>query len=576
MNKLSRVLLLAIISLLVMGGASAQDGGVLIGTNFGGDPTTINPLLTNNTVDLNLVEFLFPSLYNIDPVTRAPMKAGRNDQDNGLALDWTLSDDGMVYTFTLRDDVMWNDGTPVTAHDYQFTFDALASGETSSPRGSVLQSVESVAAIDDTTLEVTLKLASCRAIDELDDFGILPRHAIEPLLDGDFAAMNELEYNKNPNVTSGVFNFGALVPDEQTSLIRNDNHWMPVSPDGYIVRNVPDQIVGIEQFLAGEVNSVGTAGSASVPAVQMQDFRERAEAGEFQIYEYVDDGLTFVGFNLADRGNPVDGLDEDGNPLDQGVHPLFGDVRVRQAIAQAVNYDDIIEGAAEGEAIQVNSFGTPALWGYDASIEPWPYDPAAALALLAEAGFVDHDDDPSTPLVATEDALYAEAGMEFSFEMLTNSGNLVREAAGTIIQDQLGQIGIDVDFQTQEFGALVTFLLGQDFDAIMIGFTNLAQDTDARNVFTPVGDTVGGGFNFVSYSNDRVTELYDEALSLPGCDLAGRQELYHEISQILHEELPWWWLFAPFSMYAEANSVQNWMPYAETRYANMADLVISS
>ena len=520
-------------------------------------------------------EFLFPSLFNIDPVTRAPMMAGRNDQDNGLALNWTISEDGSTYTFNLRDDITWNDGTPVTAHDYQFTFDALASGATSSPRTDVLQSVESVEAVDDTTVVVKLKVNSCRVIEELDDFGILPKHHIEPMLDGDYANIDTLEYNKNPDVTAGVFNFGALIADEQTSLIRNDNHWMTVSPEGYIIRNVPDQIVGIEQFLAGEANSVGTAGSASVPQPRMQEFRDRSEAGEFQIFEYVDDGLTFVGFNLADRGMPVNGLDEDSNPIDQGKHQFFGDVRVRQALAQAVNYDDIIEGAAEGEAIQVNSFGTPALWGYDASIEPWQYNPDAALALLAEAGFVDHDDDPSTPLVATEDALYAEAGTEFAFELLTNSGNVVREAAGTIIQDQLGQIGIAVDFQTQEFGALVQFLLGQDFDAIMIGFTNLDQDTDARNVFTPVGDLVGGGFNFVSYSNDRVTELYDQALSLPGCDFAERQALYHEISNILHDELPWWWLFAPFSMYAEANSVQNWMPYAETRYANMADIAIS-
>ncbi len=575
MLKLVRILFLVLFVASLGFAVSAQDGGILIGTNFGGDPTNMNPLISNNTVELALNEFLFPSLYNIDPETRAPMKAGRNDQDNGLALDWSISDDGLVYTFSLRDDVTWNDGAPVTAFDYKFTFDALASGETSSPRTDVLQSVESVEAVDATTLVVTLKLASCRVIEELDDFGILPQHIIEPMLDGNYAEIDNLEYNKNPNVTAGVFNFGALVPDQQTSLIRNENHWMDVSPEGYIIRNVPDQIVGIEQFLAGEVNSVGTAGSASVPAVQMQDFRDRAEAGEFQIYEYVDDGLTFIGFNMADRSNPVNGQDEDGNPIDQGKHPLFGDARVRQALAQAVNYVDIIEGAAEGEAVQVNSFGTPALWGYDSSIEPWEYNPDAALALLAEAGFVDDDDDPSTPLVATEDALYAEPGTAFAFELLTNSGNLVREAAGTVIQDQLGQIGIAVDFQTQEFGALVQFLLGQDFDAIMIGFTNLDQDTDARNVFTPVGDLVGGGFNFVSYRNDRVTELYDEALALPGCAFEGRQALYHEISRILHEDLPWWWLFAPFSMYAEANSVQNWMPYAEIRYANMADIAIS-
>ena len=576
MNKITKFIAVALLLTAFAFGASAQDGGILVGTNFGGDPTNMNPLISNNTVELALNEFLFPSLFNIDPETRAPMKGGRNDQDNGLALDWTISDDGLVYTFMLRDDITWNDGTPVTAHDYQFTFDALASGDTSSPRTDVLQSVESVEAVDDTTLVVTLKLASCRVIEELDDFGILPQHVIKPMLGGDYAEIDNLEYNKNPSVTAGVFNFGALVPDEQTSLIRNDNHWMDVMPQGYIIRNVPDQIIGIEQFLAGEVNSVGTAGSASVPAVRMQEFRDRAEAGEFQVYEYVDDGLTFVGFNMADRTNPLNGIDDDGNPVDQGKHQFFGDVRVRQALAQAVNYTDLIEGAAEGEAVQVNSYGTPALWGYDSSIAAWEYNPEAALALLAEAGFVDDDGDPSTPLVATEDALYAEPGTAFEFELLTNSGNLVREAAGTVIQDQLGQIGVAVDFQTQEFGALVQFLLGQDFDAIMIGFTNIDQDTDARNVFTPVGDLVGGGFNFVSYRNDRVTELYDQALALPGCDFAERQALYHEVSQILHDELPWWWLFAPNSMYAEANSVGNWKPYAETRYANMADLAISN
>lgn len=177
----------------------------------------MNPLISNNTVELALNEFLFPSLYNIDPETRAPMIAGRNDQDNGLALDWTISDDGLVYTFTLRDDVTWNDGAPVTAFDYMFTFDALASGETSSPRTDVLQSVESVEAVDATTLVVTLKLASCRVIEELDDFGILPQHIIEPMLDGNYAEIDNLEYNKNPNVTAGVFNFGALVPDQPDS-----------------------------------------------------------------------------------------------------------------------------------------------------------------------------------------------------------------------------------------------------------------------------------------------------------------------------------------------------------------------
>lgn len=576
MHKLFRLTILLVSAALMVVSANAQDGGILIGTNFGGDPNNLNPLISNNTVESALLGYMFPNLYNIDPETRAPMKGGRNDWTNGLATDWTISDDGMVYTFTLRDDVLWNDGTPVTAFDYKFTFDALASELTSSPRTDVLTSVESVEAPDATTVVVTLSVASCRVIEELDDFGILPQHVIEPLINGDFAEIDNLDYNKNPDVTSGVFNFGALIPGDQVSLIRNENNHTVPNLEGYIVRSVPDQVVGIEQFLAGEVTSVGDASGGDVPAARMQEFRDRAEAGEFQIYDFVDDGLTFVGFNLADPSNPADGLNEDDETIEQGYHPLFGDVRVRQAIAQAINYEDLIAGAAEGEATQVNTYGTPSLWGYNQDIEPWVYNPEAALALLAEAGFVDDDNDPSTPLVATEDALYAEPGTLFEFDLITNSGNTVREAAGAVIQDQLSQIGMTVNFQTIEFGALVEQLLGQEYDTIMIGFTNIAQDTgDGRGVFTPTGDTVGGGFNFVSYNNPDVTAMYDEALALPGCDMGERQAIYQEIGQILHDELPWLWLFAPNVMYAEANSVQSWDPYAEHRYSNMADISLT-
>ena len=270
MHKVLRLTTLMILVTLMALSVSAQEGGILIGTNFGGDPTNMNPLISNDTVELDVNEYLFPSIYNIDPETRAPVPGGRNDQDNGLALDWTISEDGMMYTFTLRDDVFWNDGTPVTAFDYKFTYDALASELTSSPRTDVLQSIESVEAPDATTLIINLSIPSCRALVEFDDFGIIPQHVIEPLIDGDFAEIDNLEYNKNPTVTSGVFNFGTLAAGEQVSMIRNENHWMPVSPEGYIIRNVPDQIVGVEQFLAGEVTSLDT-NSGTVPESRMQE-----------------------------------------------------------------------------------------------------------------------------------------------------------------------------------------------------------------------------------------------------------------------------------------------------------------
>jgi ABC-type oligopeptide transport system substrate-binding subunit len=147
MRNLLRFTVLMVFAVIMAIGTSAQDGGILIGSTFGGDPNTINPLLGNSTVEDNYTDLMFPNIFNIDPETRAPMMAGRNDQTNGLALEWTISEDQLVYTFTLRDDLVWSDGTPVTAFDYEFTFDALASELTSSPRLDVLETVDTVEAI---------------------------------------------------------------------------------------------------------------------------------------------------------------------------------------------------------------------------------------------------------------------------------------------------------------------------------------------------------------------------------------------------------------------------------------------
>src|SRR5690606_5301064 len=90
MHKVLRFTVLLVFVAMMAISANAQEGGILIGTNFGGDPNNINPLISNNTVELDVNEYLFPSIYNIDPETRAPMVGGRNDQDNGLATDWTI------------------------------------------------------------------------------------------------------------------------------------------------------------------------------------------------------------------------------------------------------------------------------------------------------------------------------------------------------------------------------------------------------------------------------------------------------------------------------------------------------
>src|SRR5690606_23090598 len=177
--------------------------------------------------------------------------------------------------------------------------------------------------------------------------------------------------------------------------------------------------------------------------------------------------------------------------------------------------------------------------------ERYPCEPETAMALLDEAGWVDHDDNPATPRVASEDALYAEAGTELHFLLQVDASDQARINAATIIQDQLGAVGFRVDVEPVDFSSLIPVLLGQTYDAIIIGWTNISPDTDARAQFNPEFDRVGSGFNFVSINNPELSRLMEEARLLPGCDTQARAALYHPAQAIQHDELPYLFMYSP-------------------------------
>jgi peptide/nickel transport system substrate-binding protein len=312
----------------------------------------------------------------------------------------------------------------------------------------------------------------------------------------------------------------------------------------------------LEQFLAGDVTYT------QVSQARQAEFRQLAQERGFQVFEYPDNGFVFMGMNSADPTNPQNGLDADGNAIDQGHHPIFGDPRVRIAIRMALDMDAIIDGAANGEGLALASHANPNSWSYNDELQPRPQDVEGALALLAEAGWVDADNDPSTPLVA-QGALYAPDGTEFKFNLITNAGNQVRESVATIVQDQLSQIGIAVDFQAIDFNVVIDNFVGQTFDAVILGWGFSFPDNpdDPTANFDPANDIVGSGFNATSYNNPEVTDLLAQARSLPGCNPEERLPLYSRVQEILYDEQPWIWFFQPNVMWVAQANVANWSPF---------------
>ncbi|MEP7286783.1 MAG: ABC transporter substrate-binding protein [Chloroflexota bacterium] len=533
------------------------EGGPVIEPNFGGDITTLNPILVADGSSQTVVNRLFPGLIGIDTETGLPKPGGLG----GLATKWTISDDGTVYTFTLRDDWKWSDDTLVTSADVKYAYDAITSGKVDSRAASSIENIKSVEAPDPKTLVVTFKSAECSALLTAGFIPVVPSETYKKVYPT-FADMTaKSDYNLKPTVTGGDFVFSNFRSGEQVTLLPNQKY--PDSPLGYVVpkayifKSVADQLVGVEQFLKGQVSLI-----SSVPEDRVNDLKKMGEEGKLRYNEFPSASWHYIIFNVADPANPKNGLDDKGNAIDQGHHPIFGDVRVRQAFALSINHDDLNKGAFNGGGFPVSSPLLPQSWAYDKDLKAWPYDPVRAGKLLDEAGFVDDDNNPDTPRVANDKALYAKPGTKLEFSLLAFSGNPSVDSSTVLMQDQLKRTGFKVNLDVIEFQSMIKKLFSQKFDASMLFLGPFdPKDPDGiREPIDPIADVIDSGINPGSYNNPELTKLFKDARSLPGCDQAARKVLYDKAQAIVMDQLPLY--FVNFSMVpvVAQNNIENYDP----------------
>ena len=561
MNKLVRIItvsLLLIFVAMLVAPIAAQDfgsGAPIIEPNFGDDPKTFNPIIANDGTSFDVINRMFPDFIGVDSETVQYLGGAKG----ALVASWDIAEDGVTYTFHLRDDMVWNDGVPITAHDVIYFLDAALSGETTSPRQQLIDSVVSYEAMDDHTLTIVFNEVTCTIIDTLGPVYPVPAHIFSEVFGDSYADMEENDYNLNPLVTGGeTFVFSNFRPGEQTTLLGNADYneaeMGAVIPEGWIYKVVTDQVVQMEQFRAGELSFI-----ASVPQADRDDIRMRGQAGEFQIFETPAGTIRFLSLNTADPDNPQDGLDEDGSLIDQGHHPILGDVRVRQALNYGMDFNEINEGAFFGTGVPVASHVRPTDWSFPAGLEPYPFDAEKAMSLLDEAGFTDSDGDG---VRECNGCLYAEDGSPLALTVKTNAGNTSQEALYTLLQDQWEELGFDINLEFVEFGTLVDEFTAQTYDAIGVfwGLSTPANPDGITDIFLPAADVVGAGYNTQSYSNPRLTELIETARTLPGCDVEARREMYGEAYQILRDESPWIWISTGNVLLAAQSNVENWAP----------------
>jgi peptide/nickel transport system substrate-binding protein len=434
-----------------------------------------------------------------------------------MAESWTTSEDGLTWTFKLRDGITWSDGDPVDSADFKYTYDAVNSDLVESPRKYVWESIESVEAPDPLTVVVKFAQVKCDALGDV-GLGWLPSH----LYAADFSDIMTGAEIEAPRVSAGPFLFQSWTRDDNFIVVRNENYWEGAPHmDGSIVRVVPDAGARIAQLQSGEIDFLEVQPNQIASAEQDPDLTR---------FQYNDDGYNYIGLNLANPANPQNGRDEDGNLVAQEPHPILGDVRVRQAIAHAIDYQSIIDNILLGQGYPMASNVLPTIeWAANKDLQPYAYDLDAANALLEEAGWVD----------SNGDGIREKDGMEMKLGLLTNAGNTTREDIGVYVQDQLKQVGINVDFQAIDFGTLLEQMDAQTYDMYILGWTNIGSDPNDEVFWSSAYDVVGSGFNNTSYQNAKLEELLKAGYSVPGCKPEDRAPIYKEIQQIIHDDLPY-------------------------------------
>lgn len=486
-------------------------GGVWT-TASNSDASILNPILSSDTASSGIHNVIFPGLLGVDPFS------GETVTDYGaMAESWETSEDGLTWTFTLRDNVTWSDGEPVDANDFKFTYDAIASDLVETPRKSNVEGIESIEIPDDSTIIVTFNEVKCDGLLDL-GLGWLPSH----LYADDFSDIMDSPLNEAPEVSAGPLTFQSWARDDNTVLVRNESYWEG-SPhmDGRITKVVPDPGARLAQLQSGEI---------SVTALQPEQLSAVASNDEIEVFNFKDDGYTYIGLNLANPENPLPGQDEDGNLIEQDPHPILSEKAVRLAMAHALDYDAIIENVYLGQGYQIAANVLPAVsWAHDPDIAPYEYDPELAASILEEAGWVDNDGD----------GIREKGDLTLSLGLLTNAGNTTREDLGVLVQDQLNTIGFDINFEAIDFGTMVGQMLGQTYDMVIIAWTGMGTDPNDDSFWHTKYDTPESGFNFVSYHNPEIDELLDAGIAVPGCATAERAPIYQQIQQIIHDDIPY-------------------------------------
>ena len=448
------------------------------------EPKSLDPQVDTAANDFRILVNMFDGLVRF--------KSGTLEIEPALAKSWEISEDGLTYTFKLREGVKFHDGTPFDADAVKFTFDRMLVESSPYydtgpfPMSFLFSSIKETKVVDPMTIEFDLTEPFAPLLTNLAG---VSASIVSPTA----VAKYGKDFGRNP-VGTGAFKFNEWTANQHVTVDANADYWDGAPKLQQVVfRPVTDANTRVAEMLSGGLDVM-----LETPPDNLKQF---ADDPAYKVVTATGPHTWFLILNMK--------------------NDLLKDKRVRQALNYAVNKESITKDVLQDTATPSGG-PIPAAFGaaHNSDVEPYPYDPEKAKALLKEAGA----EGKSLTFYVTEGG----------------SGMLDPIPMGTAIQADLKAVGLDVKIETFEWNTFLSKVnAGLEGQADMAEMAWMTSDPDTLPFLTlrTAAWPDKGGFNSGYYSNPEVDKLLDDARK--STSITEREELYQQADALVHEDAPW-------------------------------------
>ena len=442
--------------------------------------SSLNPLISKDEDTYFISSLIYEGLFALDEhLSPTPM----------LAEKYTIDQKNKTITLTLRQGVVFQDGTPLKAEDVKYSIDAFKAAGIASLYQNEIDKIDKAKISSQDTIVITFKTNTDMSLDLL-TFPILPKNQFDNIA-GAIAKVS----NFKP-IGTGAYQYKSYDKTAQLILTANSQYY------GQIPKNEL-----AFQVLPNGLNYFNLLKASNLSLLISKDASRQSElSGEdVSVVDFTSNEVEYLGFNFSQ--------------LDLAKRS------VRLAIATAINPQEIIDESYYGSGVVNSDLYYPGYMDSKKMKDPYVYEPTASEKYLNKAGYLDNNGDG---FVETAD------GLPLTFRILVNDNNASRVLAANQLKDSLAKVGMIANVEIVDWNTYLAKLQTGDFD-LYLGGMKLSQNMDLRSLLA-----TGGQTNYLSYGNGKLDELLNNMCS--GLTPTEMQKTYIEIRTILHDDMPYFCL----------------------------------